>query len=456
MNRFKTVAVITVTLILLSCPGRVSLAMAASSTCLTGQPIAGGSPAAFTLTLSRAKQIALENSPTLAAARENLVQAMETIRQARAGYLPTVALTSSWDYDEKTDLSVSSKEEAYTNTLSATQILFQGFYRKYNTLSAQYGKKMSLESLADAKRTLLWSVSQSFLTLQLAAENIRIAQSDMAFNRDQLKEAKAKERLGTGSYSDVLNYKTKVNAAKAALIEARQSYKEYGYGLAALMGYADAVLPENMVIQALSATEQAAEPEKMDSDMDIEAVLKTRPDLAADDLAVRDAEARINRARSGYYPTVSLTAGYGVSGADHWDGLKDSENTGSSLGVSISLELFSGGTTRSAVHSVMSEKCELEQNLKAARITAISEIRTALETVASARETLSLQVQTTRLTGETRDLVKKEYDAGQASLVRMNEAQNDLVAAEGDLADARVSLLLALAELDYYTGANTH
>ncbi|MCG8616534.1 MAG: TolC family protein [Desulfobacterales bacterium] len=455
MNVFKTAAVLAAALIIISGPGRVSLAMAASSTSLTGQTIAGGSPAALTLTLARAKQIALENSPTLSAAKENLVQAMETIRQARAEYLPTVALTSSWDYDEKTDLSASSQEEAYTNTLSATQVLFQGFYRKYNTLSAQYGQKMSLESLADAKRTLIWSVSQSFLNLQLASENIRIAESDMAFNQDQLKEAEAKERLGTGSYSDVLNYKTKVNTAKAALIEARQSYKEYGFGLAALMGYADARLPDNTRIQALATAEEAAEPEKRDADVDIDTVLDTRTDLVVDDLAVRDADARINRARSDYLPTVSLTGGYGVSGAENLDGLDDSDNMGSSVGVSISFELFSGGAIRSSVRTVMSEKRELEADRKDARITAVSEIRTALESVASARETLTLQAETTRLTGETRDLVKKEYDAGQASLVRMNEAQNDLVAAEGDLADARVSLLLALEELDYYTGANT-
>jgi outer membrane protein TolC len=37
-------------------------------------------------------------------------------------------------------------------------------------------------------------------------------------------------------------------------------------------------------------------------------------------------------------------------------------------------------------------------------------------------------------------LVEKEYDAGQASLTRLNEAQRDLTAAQSRLALARVTL----------------
>ncbi|MCG8684805.1 MAG: TolC family protein, partial [Desulfobacterales bacterium] len=44
------------------------------------------------LTLARAKQTALENSPTLAAARERVAQAVEAIAQAQADYMPTIGL----------------------------------------------------------------------------------------------------------------------------------------------------------------------------------------------------------------------------------------------------------------------------------------------------------------------------------------------------------------------------
>ena len=158
---------------------------------------------------------------------------------------------------------------------------------------------MSIAALEDVQRVLAWSIAQSFLNVQLAVEEIRIARSDMAFNQDQEKEAVAKERLGTGSYSDVLNYKTKVNAAKASLIEAGQSYKEYSYGLAALMGYTNAQLPQKMNVEALDASSLSGDPaHETELATDISSALADRPDLKEDEFAIQEAEARIKDRKS--------------------------------------------------------------------------------------------------------------------------------------------------------------
>ena len=413
------------------------------------------------LTLARAKQISLENSPTVSAAKARVDQAMEAIAQARSDYLPTVGIYSSWDYTDETASSSGTSQDSYTNTISATQVLFQGFYRKYNTLSAQYSEKMALASEQEVRRTLVWSVAQSYLNAQLAAEDIRIAESDMAFNQEQEKEAIAKERMGTGSYSDVLNFKTKVNSAKSQVIQARQAFKEACYGLAALMGYEDARLPDGMQIQVLDVS-QTWDADALDQsgqlntqlETEISTALDSRPDLQEDWLAVQDADVRVKREKSGYFPTVSLTGAYGFNAVDEFDYLGDDDHMGASVGVEFSFELFSGGSTRASVRSAAAEKQALAKDLEDAKITAAKEIRTGWENVDSARQTLELQAENTKLIEVTRDLVKKEYSVGQASLVRLNEAQNDLVAAEGELADARVSLALALEELDYYTGRN--
>jgi len=407
------------------------------------------------LTLARAKQISLENSPTLAAARERVVQAMESIVQARADYLPTLSLISAYDYTERTAASsANAAENQYTGRISATQVLFNGFYRKYNTLSARYGEKMNRAAQDDARRILIWSVAQSYLNAQQALEDIRIAEADMIFNRDQEKDALAKERLGTGSYSDVLNFKTKVNSAEAEVIEAGQAYREACYGLAALMGYKDSRLPGGMEIQVLADSNYRLAGDTGLSDAGILSAMDARPDLKQDELAVRQARAGVEREKSGYYPSVSLTGAYGTGNVDELGGMDDSDNMGASLGVEIRFDIFSGGSTRSAIRQAAAEKRELEKKMDEARITAAKEIRSAGNKVEATRRKFELQTENTQLIQATRDLVKKEYDGGQASLVRLNQAQNDLVASQGALADARVSLSLAMEELDYYTGRN--
>jgi outer membrane protein TolC len=72
--------------------------------------------------------------------------------------------------------------------------------------------------------------------------------------------------------------------------------------------------------------------------------------------------------------------------------------------------------------------------------------------VRSAQYELELQRKNAGLVRENRDLVEKEYQAGQASLVRLNEAQRDLNRAQGRLALALVGLRQALKNLDASTG----
>lgn len=409
--------------------------------------------AAGRLTLARAKKIALKNNPTLASAMERINQARTVITQAKADYFPTVSATTGMDYTEKTEnASAGYEENQYINQVSATQILFNGFYRKYATLSAQYKEKMSLAARKDAERLLSWSVAQAFLNTQLAVENIKIAQADMTFNQQQETEAIAKEKFGTGSYSDVLNFKTKVNSAKSSLLSSQQDLNASIHGLAALLGYKDACLPDGMTISVLTQDPQDKTSglktvPKLESQL--EPLVSRRPDIEEATLAVQDAKANIQMTNASYFPTISLTGAYGITSGDT---LHDTDSMGASLGVNISFDIFSGGAKKAKVRQALAEKREKENDLLLAKISAISDIKTSAQKIVTTQQQLALQVSNTRLIETARDLVQKEFNAGLVSLVRLNEAQTDLVTAMGDLAKIKVSLVLALEELDYYIG----
>ena len=414
------------------------------------------------LSLKQAKHLALKNNPGLAAAQERVNQAREAIVQARAAYLPTISTTTAWNYTENVQVQPAAyNENLYTNKISATLLLFDGFARKYATLAANCDEKMTQAARKDAQRLLAWSVAQSFLNIQLSRENIKIAQSDMAFNQIQAREALAREKAGTGSLSDLLNFKTRVNTAKAILISSRQEIKASCHGLAALMGLSNAILPENMKIEPMKNDDIDAEAQKIkqstpmtDMEKTMETLLEERPDLLRAEYAIKAADARIYMAASGYYPTVSLTGSHGTASGDTFHDMTDPHAMGSAMGVSVNFELFSGGSTRSSVRKARWAKKELTKELESSRLSAVSEIKTAAEHIQSARQQLDLQRKNAILVERVRNLVEKEYAAGQASLVRLNEVQNNLIGAQGDLAKARVSLILAMEQFDYYTGNN--
>ncbi len=433
-----------ITLIVISLPGQLLFADTLQNT----KAYEGGK----ILTLEAAKKIALKNNPTLAAAMERIVQAKEKIKQSKAGYLPAVSIAAAWDHTDKTENTLPGYEESqYTNKISATQILFDGFMRKYSVLSATYGEKMNSEFEKESRRLLIWSVAQSYLNVQLASENMKIAESDMIFNEKQAREAVAKERAGTGSLSDVLNFETRVNSAKSSLIATNQTYKEAVYSLAALLGFADSLLPKGMKVTKLN-NETIEKNIPCDLDKDIKIFVEQRSDIKQAYYSLKDSEAKISQVKAEFYPQISLTGAYGNSG--DWDSISDGDNLAASVGINVSFNLFNGGSSVSKTKEARSEKRRMEKELENAKNLAVSEMRSAWDNIGSARQQLLLQEENADLVKKTRDLVEKEYKAGQVSLVRLNEAQNDLVASLGGLAKAKVSLILALEEFDYYTGRN--
>jgi outer membrane protein TolC len=82
-----------------------------------------------------------------------------------------------------------------------------------------------------------------------------------------------------------------------------------------------------------------------------------------------------------------------------------------------------------------------------------SDVRQAVVDVINAQEQVKLQRANLDSAGENRRLVETEYRAGKSSLVRLNEAQRDLVQTEVDLARARIRLRQAWSDLRAAAGA---
>ena len=127
------------------------------------------------------------------------------------------------------------------------------------------------------------------------------------------------------------------------------------------------------------------------------------------------------------------------------------DDLGDAVGITLSHNLFAGGQTRARVAEARMNRSALQKDLEDDRLQASAQVVQALSDLAAAGQQLALQRENARLVQRNRDLVEKEYAVGQASLVRLNEAQRNLVSAQGRLAQARVALAQARFALDTAT-----
>lgn len=417
------------------------------------------------LDLKTAQTLALAGNPNMTVAQARVEQARARVRQAVATWWPSLDLNGSGARQRLSDTTYQSNKalaalvgastdqtnSQYQANVQATWLLFDGFYRQFHEQQANYEEQATGAGLVDSQRLLVNAVAEAFLNAQLAQTYSDINQADETFYRQQLSDAQNRFEVGAGPWGDVINIKVQVNSAKTSVIRSQREYEAAGYGLAALLGQPDALFPTQMRLQPLDKAVVVRE-HGVPAEQLIKEAMAARPDIRRLEMVVKQSEAATGMAKAPFYPKVQIAGS--LDGAKEGNPGISGEDIGNTVGMNMSWNLYAGGADRARMIEAEQAKREAVYTLAGLRNDVASEIRQDLALLAAAKEQLVLQRENVKLVEENRELAKNEYEAGQASLVRLNEAQRDLVTAYGRLAQALVGYQLAQQHLLSATGRN--
>ena len=407
---------------------------------------------ASVLDLEGAGRIALKNNPSIQAIQERLIQAGETVKQARAAYAPSLDASGGFaTIDNARSSGQADIDGQYKTTLSATWLVFDGFNRELTLQSTREARMGAVEAGNNARRLLLLAVAQNFNTVQLTQEIMATVRADITYYNRQLADARAKREVGTGSLSDVLGIQVLVNGSQAALITAEKESRIALTGLAALLGHGESQLPKGM---ALSSLEDNLPRNTRLPDLEglIQEAVHNRPDLKQLNHKLRQAEKNIGMAKSGFYPAVSLNGSW--NGEREGNAALETKDFGYAAGISISMNLFSGSLTKSKVAAAQAAVRESELELANQKITIREEVTSAWYELESAARQFDLRKANTDLVRQNRDLVEAEFKAGKNSLVSLTKAQSELIKNRSQYLQAAANFQLALNKIKAYTGDN--
>ena len=447
------------------------------------QPVATQLAKVKVLDLKTAQSLALTGNPTLGAAQSRIEQAQARVRQAAAAWWPSLDLSGSGSRQHLSDTSFQSSQaltsmlagigsqtanssqtlpavlggsssqtfDSYSAGIQATWVLFEGFYRRFKDQQTAYDEQSTAAALIDSRRLLVTSVAEAFLNAQLAQANIDIAHADEDFYIRQLEDAQNRFNVGAGPWGDVLNIKVQLNTAKTSLILHQREFEAAGYGLAALLGLPDAKFPPHVRLDALDKESVTTGPQKNPETL-IKEALTVRPDIRRLEMVIKQAEATTGLAKAPLYPKLQI-AGM-VQGQKFDNPAISDKDIGNTVALNMSWNLYAGGADQARLIEAEQAKREATYTLANLRNNVASEIRQDLALLAAAQEQVRLQRETVKLVHENRDLAKNEYEAGAASLVRLNEAQRDLIDTHSRLGLALVAYQLASQRLLSATGQN--
>ena len=407
-------------------------------------------PGAAPLTLQMALTLARANSQQLLSALLAAQLAAEDRVQARAGLLPGVSGLLQHIYTEP------------NGTPSGVFISNDGphVYNAWGTAHgdlfapvkwAEYRVAAAAEAVARAKadvatRGLVSTIVQNYYTLVAAVRKARSAQQSLTEAQMFFDITERQENAGEVAHADVVK-------AQILLTQRQRDGQEAELNaLKSRLGVSVLVFPdfrENFtVVDDLQDVVPLLPLEAIRS-----IATKSSPDVKAAEASVQQESSGVSAARSNLLPSVSFDYWYGINANQFAIYNPDGERLlGSAAQVQMTIPVWSWGATQSKLRQaelrVRQAKADLiftQRQLQANVIAFYREAETARQQVDSLRTSLDLATESLRLT-------TLRYQAGDATVLEVVDAQTTLTEARNAYNDGLVRYRVALAAIQTLTG----
>jgi outer membrane protein TolC len=407
-------------------------------------------PDATPLTLPAAIAQARLNSQQLRSALFAAQLAVEDRVQARAALLPGVNGLLQHIYTEAngtpSGVFISNDgPRVYNAWANAHGDLYSP------QLWAEYRVAAAAEAVARAKadvalRGLVSTIVQNYYGLVAAIHKAASAQQSLAEARQFLDITQRQEQGGEAARADVVKAQIQVEQRIREAQEAELNVLKARLGLSVLV-FPD--FRENFTV--VDDLQQIAPLLPLDTLKSM--ATQSNPDVRAAEMSVQQESSGVSAARSGLLPTVAFDYWYGINAnqfAIH--GPEGDRLLGSAAQVSMIVPLWSWGATQSKLRQaqlrVRQARAELtftQRQLQANVIAFYREAEIARQQLDSLRTSLDLATESLRLT-----LLR--YQAGDATVLEVVDAQSTLAQARNAYDDGLVRYRAATASLQMLTG----
>jgi len=402
------------------------------------------------LTLTNARAIALRLHPQIASANYLALAAREVVKEARAGYFPTVNLygTAVGANQEGTRILAGAlnNPSIYDRAAGGLQVnqLITDFGRTANlTASAKLQAQAQDQDLELTREQVLLQVDSGYYAALGAQAVLRVAQQTLDTRQVLLDQVSA---LATNKLRSDLDVSFAQVQRQQAILLVEKAQNDADAAMATLstaLGYREFhefQLVDEPTMQSVGTNDV--------SEL-VETALNHRPEL----LSLRDqGEAARHFAKAQRDSRLPTIQAMGVAGDApmHDSHLAHDYAAG---GLQLSIPLFAGGLYSARQHEAEFRAESDNELLRSLEDNIIRDVRIAWLNVNNAYQQLQTSEELVRNAAEAYDLAQARYTNEISSIVELSQAQLNLTSAQIAEANARYGVLIQQANLGYQTGA---
>jgi outer membrane protein TolC len=413
----------------------------------------------LTLTLKDALALAEKNDPSVLSAAADAASAHEDRQQAKSALYPSLSGRSEYLGTQGNGVLPQGRfvtndgVHVYREWAVVHQDLSPGTLNGIGIQRAGAAEALARAKLQIAQRGLAATVTKDYYTLIVAQHKYGTAQTALDQARQSLEISRKLEAGREVAHSDVVRSELLENNQQQALQEAKLAMENARLDLAVLL-FRDfdedfSVVDDLNVAPVLLPLTEA---ENM--------AARANPTLAAAIETLRGSSLDVKIARQAFLPTLSVDAVYGIEANSV--GMRTTvaaapyagpvPNLGYFVTASLNIPVWDWGIRHSKLKQAEFKRDAAEADLSAAQRTLVRSFRGAYDEAQLARQQLDALRRAVDLGSETLRLNTLRYQAGEATLIELVDAQTSFIQTRNAYDDGQLRYRIASANLQTLTG----
>lgn len=425
----------------------------------------GTGQAAAQWTLQRCIEYAKSHNISINKSKLNAQSTDEDTKSARSALFPSLNASigqrivnrpnsTSGTIINGDNISSSQSKTSYNGSygIDANWTLYNGGKRINNIKQQQLNNRIALLNVIQNENSIEESITQIYTQILYAAEAVKVNEQTLTLSQAEAERARQLLEAGSISKADMAQLDAQVADDQYQLTNAQSTLQDYKLQLKQLLELEG---DTEMEIAAPTLTEaDVLSPLPLKADV-YKAALTLRPEIEASRLGMEQANLDLKIARAGYIPTISLSAGIGTSntnGNDFTFKEQIKSNWNNSLGVTLSIPIFSNRQNKTAVQKAKIQRQTSELDWQEEKKTLYKNIETIWLDANNAQKRYMAATRKLSSAQTSYELLQEQFSLGMKNTVELLTGKSNLINARQELLQAKYMALLNIRLLKFYQG----
>ena len=417
-------------------------------------------------TLQECIDYAMENNITLKKSQLQKESATEDLKGAKAALLPSLnaSTNQSLGYQPWKDAGIATVSNGTVNT-KVDKTYYNGSYsvngqwtvwnggRNTNTVKLDQLSEQEAElSIRETANSIQQRIAQIYAQILYLDESVKVSEQTLETSIKNEMRGQEMVNVGKMSKADLAQLTSQRANDEYNIVETKSQLMNYKLQLKQLLEITDET-PFDVAIPEIGEERILSEIPSLQSVY--EEALLNRPEIERSQLSVKSSNVSLDIAKASWMPSVSLTGGVTTStnslSSTGWSSQMKS-NVNTSLGVGVSVPIYDGRSTKTAVNKAKIQQLQAQLDLLDQQKTLYSDLQQYWLNATTNQQKYKAASTSVESAQQSYELLSEQFRLGLKNIVELMTGKDNLLAAQQNQLQSKYLTIYNKQMLEFYQG----